>query len=842
MGPNDHLAKCLRRAVLVPVLLLFASPACIKAKSTSPTAQATDGVILSGVVRSAQGAAEASVSVYAEAEGQALAQSAADGTFSVTLDSATLARIQATLPAGVDHFRLYVDRSSDPSRRGASDLIALAERGQKALGSIVLSQAATVSGSIVSAGADKSLAPVGSASVRIGRYAAQTGTDGKFTISGLPSGTGHLLVAAAPGYQLLASPVDVSAGEQKSLPTPLVMFKDSGVQGLLLATGADGQAKLIASGHPYQRTFIPRASASAKYLRYASDQGQVQSGAAPWLAIPSSFDFDFPKDGGNVLYYQFADDARQNLTPIGSYTLVLDEFGQTKGLVIEDGSGRVFRRDVSLRLDVPVAAYRVRFAEAEAALAQAAWLEPAATMPYTFALEKDPTTGRFLGFGLKTIYMQYQDALGLLSPTYKASTSLEMFPTQPTGVFQINGGATSSPDRLVSVRVTVPPNAVFMRLWEAIVNAPGTNPILASTANPTDNNNKTRNTIEVWLAAQSNTFFTFPSSGMKTLYLQFKTRDNVESPVYQQAIRIDPFPDQPAGFTVNGGATVAQSPVLNIQLTPPDGSQQFMIFEADSLSTTVTLETSNLSGVITSALSNTNTYTPVWQALTPRLNYVVTSSGSHLLKVKFRNADKEESGVYQQAILVDPYPPPIGSFVINGGAQVSLSRQLQLSIQPPPNATAMAVGVDLTPDPGNGNWVTINNFATAQIPLRTGPHTIYLRFKTSDFPQGLEQVSPALAQTIFYDPFPLGSLGLMINGGAATTVGQQVALTFVTTPNVTKFRVADAPEDLATKTYQALVPSYAYTLPAGAGDHRVYVQYATDEGDESPAYFATIAN
>ena len=840
--------------LLMVALAISALTGCLRKKSSSSVTSIPSSLVLSGRVLAADKSPAASAAIYVGINQTAITTAGLDGAFNITLDASAIALLSGEVKNNT--IRLYAVDAKDTALQGSSTPINLAARGVVDLSDITLSQTATIKGTVlqISSGKQQSQPAIG---VRVfaGHAITTTGDDGSFTLKGVVPGT--VTVAAGPLNSSAQQSITVQPGQLAALKRPLVIFPLAGVNGLVIPDASSSVADFAKQGRPFTRSFNPVANSSAYYIRYSSDASQLSTaavGGASWQQINDSFDFDFQKNGGSTLYYQFADIQQQGLSEVFTLPVILDNFSATTGLILGDGSGILPSNVAPVTVIVPPAAYRMRVAPSIDALLVTPWQEPKPSFVYSFPFLRDPSTNFLQGFGNVTLFLQYQDAGGMVSPMYSASATLNLFPPAVSPqVFRVNGGAAVTSTRLVQLDINVPPNAFEMLIFEADT------PNSFNTPFPILNNNSTPQTRNIWLAAQPSSFYTFTSIGSKTLYLQFRSIDQAVSPVYKYPIIVQPFADPIlGGFLINGGAPVALSPFLDIALKIPPTATHFRIFDSAQRAminaASVTPNNSGLSG----AFGIESSLIVPWLELTP--NFIFTpqvSSGVVTLYVQFKNQDHDVSPVYQHTINIQPQPPGSGALAINpdpvtgDSALVTTSSLVFLKIVPPPGyiGGVMTIYEGNIPDHLLSNFIAVPqpDPISGELPLTpfklTGPgvHTIYVRFKTID-QIGVETLSPAaLMRTIFYEPFPLALTGIKINDGATTVavadIGN-VSLALTAPTNVTKMRlITDLVDDLPTKPFQAFSAAVNnFTLPISTGQHTVYVQYQNDNGDISSVF------
>jgi hypothetical protein len=792
--------------ILMIAALPLAFTGCLKTEKPSESTALPASLALTGTVLDSTGASAANVAVYVENSDQPIALSDASGTYSINLDDESLVLLQGKDRLGSQSFRLYFE--DDKGQMGVSTPVNFGDRGDRSVEAVTLGAPSTVEGKVMLKAEGRKVEPGAAVEVRIGRARATTSTDGAFKVEGVPAGA-LPLSASAPKYAAAVKDLVLENSETRKLEHPLVLFPETGVAGAIFLDETIPASDFILQGHPYMRAFRPAWSKATGYFRYSSDPGVLTS--LPWRELVERFDYDFPKDGGNVLYFQFCDETQQLVTDIQSLAVVLDLFEGTKGVVIEDGSGRISRRDAVLHFDVPLAAYRMRIAENTEQLQIKPWMTPTADMNYVFELYTNPATGQLEGFGQRTIYVQYMDAIGLLSPVYFASVIVDLFPAQTEPVFLLDGGAATTQNRIVRADIKiVPPYATEMRLWE--VHSSSGSSIFGGGSSG-------RETSNIWLQVQPYIFYTFHEPGMKTLYLQFRGPDQVVSPVYQQTIRVDPFPPTPAGFLINGGAPTTEIPYVTLTLNPPPTAVAFKVTET----------TGNNNGGI---LGNNSTEDFI--NLVPNFPYALSGAGEHTLYVQYKTLDGDESNLYSQVINFTPTAQS-GTFDINNGASVTADPVLNITnIVAPPTAAFMNISWGAPPSSNASDW----QYITATVPYRVyspGIQTIFITFKTYD---GI--TSPAIQRSIIYDPFPLNALGVQINGTDATTTDDDVTLTFWAPSTVVKMRVANDINAVEMQPWQPFSYSLPHTIDSATGPQKVYVQFQTLNGDISPVYFDTI--
>ncbi len=804
--------------VLISIGLAFGLTSCLKDAPHAAPASAPSSLTLTGMVVDLAGKPMANVAVFVEQDQAPLGATGEDGFFFVRMDDDKLTRVSGTERNTRDAFYLYFESGTDSSLIGVSDFVPLVERGEKRMPTVVMKNAATVTGKVlVLQGA--TVEPAVGTTVRMGRATTLTGADGAFILTKIPAGK-LTLTATAPKRSASKRDVEVLVGEAKSLAQPLVLFPEIGVTGQFLLGAQLPLAELVAAGHPFVRRFEVQASQAARFMRFHSDPVTLTS--LPPRPIEPTVEFDFPRDGGNTLYYQFYNDGLDK-SDIYKLSVVLDQFGETSGFVIEDGTGRVSRRTVQLKVDVPAAAYRMRLAESRETLSNRLWEPVTPTSFYTFEIARNPITNEAIAqVETRTLFLQFQDALGLPSPIYQASTQLELFPLPVASVFKIENGAPETAHRLVRLDITVPTNAREMRVFEAGLNG-GTQEIIGAGGGRADvQDPRVRTTEGLWLPATPNFFFNFPSSGLRTLYVQFRTGDGLLSPIFSQIIRVLPFQEADVGFTLNGGAQASPTKHVTLSLNPPAGALRFRVAESGGANGSDSIDRAT------------------WLSLVPHVQFETEDTGLRTFFVQYANVDLERSPVYTQSIFVDPFVAGPGDFVINGGAPVARDPLLVLHIAAPSTAVSMAVVENAFPTSFQGQdltqWLAIAPTATLVV-RGTGSKSILVKFKDEE-----GEESPAIQHVVFFDPFPIdGALnGVTLDSGAPATTASTVSAAFVWSAGVREMRFGLDPSALATAPFVTVDALEEIAIPVTPGVVKVYVQYRLSNGETSPVFFDEI--
>lgn len=793
-------AAGIKKAIIVGILLSMS--ACLKPDSDSSSSESLAILTLSGKVTYADGSAAANTMVFTDHDDASRIMTDENGEYSLTLRSPDLALVSTANNRPKSSFFLIFEVNEGQRLRAISPSIETSARGTLTVDPVILQNPAAVEGKvIVLRDGQQQAVPAEGVRLWIGRTEVITSHDGSFAATDLPPGKipvrGELKDAAELRESWLLLP-----GETKTFTQPLVMFPAEGIHGLV-QLAEDSAYAALPGRTPYTKSFLVRTSPQATYFRYHHRREDLENpGKISWRNVQQSFDYDFAANGGHTLYYQFANQDMQQSSQIYALQTIIDPLGASNGIVINDGSGYARSLDLTLKIDVPPTAFRMRVGESEIDLRNTEWRLPEPLINYSLKPYAN------LDIGSRTIHVQFADVNGVLSPVYTASVIITLWPAALPPVFTINGGDSASATRLVRLDIQVPTNAYEMQIFEAS-ESNNISPLSSVLGIPGVNNSgPTRN---LWLAVKPQLYFKFNGAGIKTLYLQFRTADQITSPMYEQSIRVDPFPNLADGFVINNGAPFARSRHLDISLLPPHGSVQFKIGENSG-------QLSQLP----------------WITLMPNYIYTANSEGRKNIYVAYRTLDGDESPVFTQSIFIEAFPPNDGDFEINGGALATLSPKLHIDLYPPLTARFFSISEGFVPREEDAVWHEIRPDFALNV-FGAGSKSVFVRYRSDD-----NIISAAIQRVIFYDPFPYGTAGLIINNGAMTTVDSLVNLKIFGEINLMRMRVSNEIQNIFTLPFTEFRQNMTWQLPAGNGLHKVYVQFETAIGEISPVYFSEI--
>lgn len=825
-------AYCVNAATVI--LLLLGTAACLKTGGSrlATNAEATQ-LTLKGTVSLANGSPAMGAKILADEIDDSLGVTNQDGSFRITLSEDQLTRLATVASAGGpsggrNTFRLWLEGADGEATVGLSDGIEVARRGELQLANITLQGTGSISGKVMVVSSGRRPEDGVGATIRIGRRSVTADPTGSFVLDKLPAGL-HTLRTSFNRYETDLRSVNLGPGENRALTTEIVLFPENTIGGAVFINEPQRMGELVATGHPFLRSFRAVGSTKARYIRYYHDETALTSGAiAPWRPIPEKFEHDFLADGGNTLYYQFADDSKEDLSEIYRIQVVIDQFANSTGCRIEDGSGMVFQRQVLVHMDVPPSAFRMRLAESVEQLLERPWEDAAPLTTHSFELRRNAESLQFEIEGLRLLFCQFRDANGLDGPVFQTSAIVNLFPIE--GVpFTMDNDAPESLDRTVRLDIKVPPNAREMRIFENILQGAVSAFDISATGAAFGATSITNLQDKLWMAALPVYYKVFPVQGPKGLYLQFRTGEGAVSPIYKKTILILPFPGSAdEGFVINNNEPTSPTRHLNITLVPPVNAYQWRIGRQPDLNRQFEYE---LAEIVDNIENNS------WRTLVPSATYSVLTPGEKVIAVQYRDAELNQSGIYTRTVLVMPFPPEVGRVVINNGEAITPSRTVLLNITPPPNAVAMWVRERIPGFNYNSSpiWQALSSPLAFTLSPDVGAKTIEVVFRNPSL-----DASAAISATVFYDPFPLTGPYVVINNGAPVTTSSNVILNLTIPTSARAMRLANSTLELESLPFITPVTTTTWTLAGTLGPQKVYVQFQTPEGDESPMYFDEI--
>ena len=827
--------------------LLTTLSGCIE---TSPLVvnSVEQGLSLGGLVLRPDGTPAVGVSINAEHIAQT--KSDANGSFRLDLSRSDMNRISAlmnyTKPAMVVYFE---DATSNLFAVSAP--ISLTEIGSRDLGVVTLKDPGTYSGMVLRADNGQIIGPASGAEVILGGIRVKVAADGTFTVDRAPAGRIPLMVEA-PGLSTSYEEVEIIAAQSRQRENPIVLFAGKDPEGVIMEKPTRALGDLVSVGHATAKHFRVYAARNTRYVRAHHDLKRLESlgqldrsviaakGAPrpisptplpsaepgvsptdiPWRPITDEFDYDFPANGGQILYYQFTDFAKTRVSKVFQVGTDVDVFKDSQGFVLGDGSGRSPTSAVEVRVAVPQAAITMRFAEDTKDLATAPWRAIDKSFIYNFRAWDD-RLALTVGLGgepiRRELYGQFRDAFGADSRVYHNVVDLILFPS--TGIrIGDNSGITRS--QLVPVSVDVPPGAAYMRAAEfrdaiktAIWEPAG--PSLAF---------KFRAEVD-----PSNQFYFI--SGPRDICVQFKDPNGFISQAFCDDTMVDLF-GSGGGFVINGGNPIGTSRLVTLDITVPPYATEMRIYEN---ARDLPEEPS-----IFFPMTNSLVAEKAWLQAAPFANYTFLASGPKLLYLQFRGPAGLAGPGFSQAITILPLAESYAGtdFLINGAGDLSSVMAPVLDIEllnVPPTATAMTLSINEPLDILQAKtWMPINLHTIMPINGR-GAKTVYLQFRNSD-----NDRSPVIMHTVHYEPFPQSAVQVTINGGVTQSSDPQIHVGLVYPLHTEGYRLSTSATTLTSLPYQAITNNVDLTLPFTSGIYTTYVQFKGSTGDESLVFSDSI--
>lgn len=825
------------------VVLAHALAACHLARNQSSITVAPDSIVLVGVAQNSQGNGLDGVEISPAFPGsQPLTVSDVDGRFSATIGSNVLSQLQAQ-PSALIKFETPIGQNPHLL---ADIVVDSAQRGNVDLGSVILRKPGTLKGTVsqfLATQGPNSTKGLAGATVSFAHLQVPTDANGKFNLTNAPVGKFTLEVTYS-GLSTFKSEVTVEEGLDTDMQNSIVLFPAGVVDGAVSLQGSYQQKGKFVEGHPYRRSFTIACSSDAEFVRFDADPAALiadpatGSARAPWLKAQGSFDFDFLSNGDKTLYFQFSNHDHSIVSPMHSLVVPLDMFSSSTGFIINDGSGRVYSRRVTLSIDVPPVARLMRIALSEEKLKLALWMPVQSLFDFEIFPKDEENISISPLFsptiaGSREVFLQFSDGLsgstsvpsgaptssGSESSVFRANALVDLFPPMGQSAFSINYGAMDTTDRFVRVDINLPPNAYQMRLYDETIER---------SSGQTD-----------WVDAQPVFYYFFQSDGFKTLKLQFRDQGGANSAIYQRSIRVAPFFGILDPFVINNGAGYSLYRDVVLTLNPPPNAVAFRVSENESA-----FGSGNSNGGGNSGSSPA----AVFRELVPQFPILTGGLGLRTFYLQYRDIDGNLSNVFSQSIYVTPFPPGSGDFHINGGASFTMDNILVLDIVPPIAAREMAISD--TPfsattssifggTTSGTTWRPVSTSAIFDVKNR-GFKSIYLKFRND--PQGENNSgdeSSVLVRNILFDPLPPASVDFVINSGATFTRLPRISIVNSAPSTAYQMRLGNyrptinGDFDISSLSLIRFENSPTMDLPYADGSYSVCLQVVTFYGDSS---------
>ena len=830
---------------IVFALLILSASGCnlFSKKSKNNNIASIATLTMSGQALEQDGSAGKGVAVYAQGIADPLGTTDASGQFSVTIDNSHLTALQSQLQGllgqGFDGtFQLYLEENAASGKMmGHSAPIGFSAGATSSVGIITMGKPANIHGVVKIKNPAGEKETAASITVITDRGTTTSDNMGNFTLTAMPGGLLKVFMVSSD-MAISHTELVVIPGKDTTLDYPLLVLPKDSVAGILVAIPQDQSTRPLIPGQPFRRDFKVISSVDAKFVRCHHQHDQLD--AAPWTDINGDISYNFPDAGTYTLYYQFADANKAKITDPSSANVSTDPFFQSGGFVIEDGSGVVTSRKITVHVTAPDAATMMRYSENIADLSTSstmAFSNVTNDFPFLFSIKSDPTSinDTMLENNFRDLYYQFKTADGVISAVYKTSVRIAPFADNlvDKDVFTLGDGSDTIFGLIEKIKVKPPQNAVEMRIYEEDViatNYLGGGVVLTGARMQYTN---------TFIGVQSEVNFVFLKSGFKTVFLQFRDKDGFTSRVFQQTATVKEFDDAKIVVQINGGASVTNSRGVMVTFQVPKnvGVSSYRLSE-------------EIATLVTQPMIR-------FDPANPSTPFLLGGVGLRKIFVQFGDAMDNVGSTITALILYDPFSGDPGAFIINSGEAVTAIPAINLSINPPAVATQMEVTEALKPDAGAVSSCGIVPEATVATPPvpppdqfeavsniqiltlhEIGSHTICVRFRNI-----YGETSGYLAQSIIYDPFPIDLGGIEINDGAVSAKSRDVQLNILIPPRARQMRLASSSDDIDSAPFIALSPEVDWTLTAGTGNGNKYfafVQFETENAELSTIYSASI--
>lgn len=495
----------------------------------------------------------------------------------------------------------------------------------------------------------------------------------------------------------------------------------------------------------------------------------------PWEALSDSRSWNLTSgDGLKTVYAQFKD-ASGNVSDTITDSIILETEPPLGSIVVNSGAASTTTLACTLALwatDAGMGVAAMRFSNDGGSWSS--WLPYAATADWTLAA----------GDGTKTVYTQFRDGAGRMSPSYTDTIVLDQTP--PAGSVVINDYANYTLG--TSVALTV---------W-------ATDPVTGVALMRFSNDGQTWSTWEGYSATPK--AWTLPTGdGIKTVYAQYKDWAGNTSQSFTDTIVLDQTAPT-GGVAIAAGLDCVPSTGVTLDLPAQDEG----------------------TGVQSMRLRNAGDAWSAWENYSATRAWTLTAGdGLKTVEVQFKDGAAKQSVIYSDTAMLDTVAPA-GSLSANGKAEYCNSRDVELSLE----ATDAGCGVsEMRFLSDSGRWLAWEAFAakrTWTLGAGDGEKTVTAQFRD---PAG--NVSASAVDTITLDTAsPTGSIA--INGGAqyacSSTVGLALAASD-TLSGVSEMRLRNSLGIYG--AWQPYLSSPLWQLVPGDGNKTVVAQYRDRAGNMS---------
>jgi uncharacterized protein YjiK len=509
-----------------------------------------------------------------------------------------------------------------------------------------------------------------------------------------------------------------------------------------------------------------------------SNNGTSWSG---WEAYAGSKAWTLPSgDGSKTVYVQYRDRAG-NISSSYSDSIILDTAAPTGSILVDGGAAYAASTSVDLMLlasDGTSGVDEMRLSNS--GTSWSGWEAYAGSRAWTLPL----------GDGSKTVYVQYRDRAGNVSPSYSDSIILDT--AAPTGSILIDGGATYAASTSVLLSLSA-----------------------SDAGSGVDGMHFSNNGApwSAWEPYSGSRAWTLPSGdGSKTVYVQYRDNAGQISSTYSDSITLDTA--APTGsILIDGGAAYATSNVVELTLSANDSD----------------------SGVSEMRFSNNGSTWSTWEPYSSSRAWTVPpGDGTKTVYARYRDNAGNTSSTYSDDIILDTMAPT-GSILIDGGTVYATSTSVELTL----SASDSGSGVDEMRLSNDGStWSTWEPYSGSKswtLPSGDGSKTVYVQYRDQ-----ATHVSPSYSDSIILDTAaPIGSI--LIDGGATYAASTSVLLSLSASDAGSGLDGMHFSDDgSAWSGWEAYAGSKAWTLPSGDGSKTVYVQVRDHLDQVSSVYSDSI--
>ncbi len=282
----------------------------------------------------------------------------------------------------------------------------------------------------------------------------------------------------------------------------------------------------------------------------------------------------------------------------------------------------------------------------------------------------------------------------------------------------------------------------------------------------------------------------------ETYYYELRAyRDNTDAPSSGSPAGVsipDISPPTGTSITINDGAVATNNRSVTLKLSATDATDML--------------------------ISNSSSLSGTWERYASSKSWILTSGdGDKTVYARFRDVDGNESDTVSDNITLDTEAPS-GSIDINGGASVTISRSVTLTLFRD-DASEMRISNSSS---FAGTWETYASTKAWILTSGDGVKTVYAQLRDA-----AGNVSSTIQDSITLDT---QKTGISINDGASFTTSRSVTLT-LSSAGAAGMRISNS--NSFTGGWETYASSKSWTLTAGDGAKTVYAQIRDTGGNVS---------